>query len=90
MGVGYEINDIVVHDSIAYVAADDDGLLIYHASDPGALVLLSQLDTPGDAKALDVGTHDGIIRVYIADGSGGLLVVNADDPVTTSRSNSTA
>jgi hypothetical protein len=81
-GTGYEINDIVVHDSIAYVAADDDGLLIYDASDPGALVLMSQLDTPGDAKALDVGTHDGIIRVYIADGSGGLLVVNADDPVT--------
>jgi hypothetical protein len=79
-GTGYEINDIVVHDSIAYVAADADGLLIYDASDPGALVLLGQLDTPGDSKALDVGTHDGIIRVYIADGSGGLLVVNADDP----------
>ena len=75
---------IEVVDSIAYVAADDAGLLIYDVSDPDSVVLLGQYDTAGSAQNLAVFSNGSVVRVYVADGDGGVAIVTATDPTSPS------
>lgn len=75
---------IEIVDSIAYVAADDAGLLIYDVSDPDAVVLLGQYDTPGSAQNLAVFSNGSVVRVYVADGDGGVAIVTTTDPTSPS------
>lgn len=64
--------------SIAYVAAGTEGLLILNRTDPTQSVLLSTFDTPGFAAT--VWGPDGL--AYVADGDAGVQIVDVTDPAS--------
>ncbi|MFI0608847.1 MAG: LVIVD repeat-containing protein [Anaerolineae bacterium] len=73
------LQDIVLRDDIALVAAGNAGLWLLDVSDPGAPHVLGSLDTPGMARGVAVAGD----LAYVADGPTGLLVVDishADRP----------
>ena len=85
LGVGaYDgiMHDIQIVDSIAYVAAGSDGLLIFDVSDPASMQQLSQFDTPDSAVNLDVFQAGSTVRVFVADESGGVQIITATDPAS--------
>ncbi|MBP1661457.1 MAG: repeat-containing protein [Candidatus Aminicenantes bacterium] len=61
---------------IALVAAADKGLALIDVRDPKAPVLKSMLDTPGEAREVEVKGP----TAFVADGAGGLLAVDIADP----------
>ena len=81
VGRAYEID---ISGNYAYVAAidtepgaDDGGLRIIDlTADPKAVVVT--YDTPGDARDIAIGENG--FYAYVADGTGGLYIVNISDP----------
>lgn len=71
------VNDLLVEDGIAYVAAGTGGVQIYDISDPTAPVLLSTYGTLGSAQALGLGSDSTLL--YVADG-GYFHTVDISDP----------
>lgn len=60
-----------------FVAADEEGLLIYDISEPDTPVLRSQLKGPGSAEGLEL---HGNARVFVTAGEGGVWVVDVSEP----------
>lgn len=68
--------DVIVAGKYAYVAADEDGLLIVDISDLAQSSVISFLDTPDIAFRM---VKSGDI-IYIADYNGGVRIANVADP----------
>lgn len=63
-------------DSIAYLACEQVGLLIFDLSKPNDSVLIGSIDTPSNARNLVVlGNY-----AYVADGRGGLVIIDVSNP----------
>ena len=74
-GVSFEDGQIVGNE--LYAAAHEQGLFIFRISDDGGLTLIGQSsDDSQNATALAV--RDGL--AYVADGAGGVLVLDITDP----------
>jgi hypothetical protein len=71
------VRDLEIVDSLAYLAAEQVGLLIYNLNHPDSTVLIGEIDTPSNARSVFV--MDGY--AYIADGNDGLVIIDARDPV---------
>ncbi|HYK01225.1 MAG TPA: Ig-like domain-containing protein [Thermoanaerobaculia bacterium] len=69
-------SDIAVFGAYAFIAADTAGLHVVDVSDPAAPVLVTTLQTPGNANKLDLRWP----YLFLAAGSAGLQVVNVADP----------
>lgn len=69
--------DVVVRGDLAYVAASEDGVLVYDVSDPPNPVVVGFYDTPGTAYNVEV---DGDY-VYVADFDS-LLVLDFSNPAS--------
>ena len=74
---------IFVSRTYAYVAAGSDGLVIVDAEKPESLELYQKYDANGairDASDVIVATTNASLFAYIADGSGGLKVLQLTSP----------
>ncbi|MFH0925522.1 MAG: hypothetical protein V1872_07820, partial [bacterium] len=69
-----EIEDIVVLDNYAYIAAGCDGLHIINVSNPSSPQEVDFCPTVGYAEGLDVKKDGDFIYVYVADG--GLTIID--------------
>jgi hypothetical protein len=74
--LGYSIEDIVVRDTLAYIAAGPQGLKIFDVSDPARPVWIR--DGIGGVSIWAV-TLDGN-RAYLAAGRSGLIILDLGDP----------
>lgn len=72
----YFVEDVVVSDTLAYVAAGGAGLRVVNISDPTHPVEIGKWDSPGYAEGVAVAGS----TVYLADGPYGLWVVDVSDP----------
>jgi hypothetical protein len=70
------VRDLAIVDSLAYLAAEQVGLLIYNLNHPDSTVLIGEIDTPSNARSVIVA--DGY--AYIADGNDGLIIIDARNP----------
>lgn len=70
------VHSVTVEDSLAYLACEQIGLLIYDLNQPDSLAQVGEIDTPANARDLTV--QDGY--AYIADGDGGLIIIDVRDP----------
>jgi len=68
-------NDIIVEDSIAYIACGKGGLKIYNVSDPNNPLFINELDEIGDIWGIDL--QD--VYVYLV-GTQGLLIIDISNP----------
>ncbi len=78
-------NDVCVVDSLAYVAADYNGLKIYDVSDPFSIVLLGGLNTPGYTECVTVAGNIAFLGDLNLQGVppqniGGLQLIDISDP----------
>jgi len=71
---------VVVRESYAYVAADEEGLQVIDISDPSAPYIAATRDTGGYAYGITISGN----YAYVADGSAGLQVINIENPRTPS------
>lgn len=72
---GY-VQDLIITDGHAFVAAGEGGLWIMDLADPLAPRDAGALETPGDARSVLVSAH----LAYVADGLGGLRIVDISEP----------
>jgi len=70
------VRDLEIVDSLAFLAAEQVGLLIYNLNHPDSTVLVGEIDTPSNARSVFV--VNGF--AYIADGNDGLVIIDARDP----------
>ncbi len=70
--------DLALADGLAFLAAGAAGLFIFDISDPQDPVLLGSLDTPGNARGVDVSGD----LVVVADDTSGVQVIDVSDPVS--------
>lgn len=79
IGTPGDARGIYVHNSLAFVACEQMGLHIYYAARPdSAVYLVGSIDTPSNAQNVFV-LGD---CAYVADGRGGLIIVDFSDPTT--------
>jgi hypothetical protein len=71
------VRDLEVIDSLAFLAAEQVGLLIYNLNHPDSTVLVGEIDTPSNARSVIVESG----YAYIADGNDGLIIIDIRDPV---------
>ena len=74
---GYS-QDVVVHNTLAYVAHGEGGLMIINISDPNKPVAIANVNEGMKGYANKVARKDSVL--YIASGGFGVSVVNAADP----------
>ena len=75
--VGSQIFDhLAVSNGKAYIAQGLVGVAILDVSDPGNMTLLSTIDTPGNARDIDVVNE----MMYVADADSGLQIIDASNP----------
>jgi len=69
------VRDLEIVDSLAFLAAEQIGLLIYNLNHPDSTVLVGEIDTPSNTRSVFI--LNGY--AYIADGDDGLVIVDARD-----------
>ncbi len=74
--IPHEAHDIVVIDTLAYIAACTAGLMIFNVADPEIPVLFGSIDTPGYAMGLDISND----FAYITLAGNGFQVIDVQDP----------
>lgn len=70
------VHYVQVVDSLAYLACEQIGLLIYNLNRPDTAALVGEIDTPSNARHLNV--QNGF--AYLADGDGGLIIIDVRNP----------
>ncbi len=78
-----DANGVFVSRTYAYVAAGRDGLVIVDVERPDAIALYRRFDAEGqirDARDVIVATTNASLFAYVADGGGGLKVVQLTSP----------
>jgi len=70
------VRDLEIVDSLAFLAAEQVGLLIFNLNHPDSTVLIGEIDTPSNARSVFV--RNGY--AYVADGNDGLIIIDARDP----------
>lgn len=70
------VHYVQVIDSLAYLACEQIGLLIYNLNRPDTAALVGEIDTPSNARHLSVQNGYG----YLADGDGGLIIIDVRNP----------
>ncbi len=78
---GYAM-DVIVSGNYIYVADGYRGIKIYDKSNPDSLVLLSRLDTPGEARDIKLVSTVERRFLVVADLDGGLRVIDVTDPAS--------
>jgi hypothetical protein len=68
---GVYVRDVAFANGSLYVAAGTAGVILLDLSDPSRPVETASVDTPGDARALEVGAN----LVHVADGPGGYRII---------------
>jgi hypothetical protein len=68
--------DVTKYRGYIYVADGDQGMLVFNASIPSKIELISQIDTPGNAQ--DILTFQR--HAFLADGERGVRVININSP----------
>jgi hypothetical protein len=68
--------DVKAFGDLAAVARGADGVSVYNVFNGMPPILVAQIDTPGDAQAVDL--SDGF--VVVGDRGGGLIVIDVSDP----------
>jgi len=68
---------VCVRDGVAFVAAEQMGLVMFDVSDPDGPVPLGTVDTPGDAQAVAASGQ----YAFVADWRAGVQVVDVSDPM---------
>jgi hypothetical protein len=69
------VHSVFMVDSIAYLACEQMGLIVYNLNNPDSTALVGSADTPANAR--DVFVTGG--HAYVADGLGGLVIIDLSD-----------
>lgn len=72
--------DLAARDGYVYIAANDAGMLVVDARIPDRPRIAAQFATFGAASGIDLIDTSAGTMALLADGSGGLLVVDVSDP----------
>ncbi len=73
---GGQGTDLALADGLAFLATGTDGLKVFDISDPQDPNLLGSLDTPGNARGVDVSGD----LVVVASDQAGVLIIDANNP----------
>jgi hypothetical protein len=73
-----KIENIVLKDNNAFVAAGGAGLIVMDASNPADLQIIASLPTQGYAESVDVRNE----LAYVADGGAGIRIIDVSDPAS--------
>jgi len=70
------VHNLYVIDSLAFLACEQMGLIIYNLNNPDSTAQISEMDTPSNARDVYVlGNY-----AYIADGYDGLVIIDITNP----------
>ncbi|MEO0138016.1 MAG: hypothetical protein ABIL40_07960 [candidate division WOR-3 bacterium] len=70
------VHSLFIVDSLAYLACEQMGLIIYNLKNPDSTAKIGEMDTPSNAR--DVFVIDDF--AYIADGYDGLVLIDVSNP----------
>uniref|UniRef100_A0A7C6AHE0 LVIVD repeat protein n=1 Tax=candidate division WOR-3 bacterium TaxID=2052148 RepID=A0A7C6AHE0_UNCW3 len=70
------VHNLYVIDSLAFLACEQMGLIIYNLNNPDSTAQISEMDTPSNARDINIlGNY-----AYIADGYDGLVIIDITNP----------
>ena len=69
---------VTARSTLVFVAEGERGIQAFDTSDLGAITQVALVETPGEARGLDVEER----YLYVADGTAGLVIVDVDEPAT--------
>ncbi len=74
--------DVALDDTLLYVAASSNGLIIFDVAEPNVPIFLGCCDTPGSAKDVAANGNYAYIAYYEYPDTRGLAIIDVSDPTS--------